>query len=64
MLQSGDCVEAHTNVDVVVNLEQFKDLLDSRLPLVFQGTSVAEAEIAWPGRGLDISSPFSQSQGQ
>lgn len=57
-LQSGECVEAQTNVDVIVDLEQFKQLLDSRLPLVFQGASVEEAELAWPGRGTDIPSPF------
>ena len=62
VLQSGDCVEAHTNVDVVVNLEQFKELLDSRLPLVFQGSPVAEAEIAWPGRDFDLPSPFPETQ--
>jgi len=49
-LQSEDCVEAHTNVDVVVDLHQFKELLDSRLPLVFAGATVAMAEVPWPGR--------------
>ncbi len=43
-----DCVEAHTNVDVVVDLVAFKALLDSRLPLVFAGASKAEAELPWP----------------
>ncbi len=43
-------MEAHTNVDVVVDLQQFKQLLDSRLPLVFAGASVASAELPWPGR--------------
>lgn len=37
-----------TNVDVVVDIESFKKLLDDRLPLVFNGTSVGEAEIDWP----------------
>ena len=58
LLQGGECVEAHTNVDVVVDLEEFRGLLDSRLPLVFKGASVEEAEIEWPGRGFNISSPF------
>ena len=48
-------------MDVVVNLEQFKDLLDSRLPLVFGGALVAEADIAWPGRGMDMPFPFTHS---
>lgn len=43
-------MEAHTNVDVVVDLQQFKELLDSRLPLVFAGATVASAELPWPGR--------------
>ncbi|CAL8471513.1 g11055 [Coccomyxa elongata] len=43
-----DCVEAHTNVDVVVNLDEFRALLESRLPLVFGGASVEEAALPWP----------------
>ena len=48
MLQTEDCVEAHTNVDVVVDIEAFKELLQSRLPLVFQGASVQDAALPWP----------------
>lgn len=43
-----DCVEAHTNVDVIVNLEEFRELLANRLPLVFAGASVEEAALPWP----------------
>ena len=43
-----ECVEAHTNIDIVVNLAELKILLDSRLPLVFTGASVAEAALPWP----------------
>jgi protein O-GlcNAc transferase len=43
-----DCVEAHTRVDVMVDLAAFKALLDSRLPLVFAGKSIKEAAMAWP----------------
>ncbi|EIE21972.1 hypothetical protein COCSUDRAFT_66769 [Coccomyxa subellipsoidea C-169] len=43
-----DCVEAHTNVDVVVNLDEFRALLESRLPLVYGGASVDEAALPWP----------------
>ena len=48
MLQTEDCVEAHTNVDVVVNLDEVRALLESRLPLVFAGASVEEAALPWP----------------
>ena len=41
-------LQAHTNVDVIVNLEEFRALLASRLPLVFAGASVAEAALPWP----------------
>ncbi len=47
-VQSQECIEAHTNVDIVVNLEEFQALLNDRLPLVFGGTPVSEAEIPWP----------------
>lgn len=43
-----DCTEASTRVDIVVDLVAFKALLDSRLPLVFAGKSVAEAAVPWP----------------
>lgn len=46
--QTEECVEAHTNVDVVVDLAQFRALLESRLPLVFGGASVADAALPWP----------------
>ncbi len=46
--QTEDCVEAHTNIDVVVNLDELKALLDSRMPLVFANASVAEAALPWP----------------
>lgn len=43
-----ECVEAATKVDVVVDLEAFKALLDSRLPLVFNGTHIDDARLPWP----------------
>ena len=46
--QTEDCVEAHTNVDVVVNLGELQALLDSRLPLVFAGAGVHDAALPWP----------------
>lgn len=48
-----ECVEAHTNVDVIVDLEAVKELLDSRLPLVFAGASVKDAELPWPLSGVE-----------
>lgn len=46
-------MEAHTRVDVVVDIPEFRALLDSRLPLVWNGTSIKDAEIAWP-KALDV----------
>ena len=46
--QTEECVEAHTNVDVVVALAQLRALLQSRLPLVFAGASVETAALPWP----------------
>ncbi|GLI68019.1 hypothetical protein VaNZ11_012320 [Volvox africanus] len=43
-----ECVEAHTNVDVIVNIPEFKALLDDRLPFVWAGATVSEAAIPWP----------------
>ena len=47
-VQTEDCVEAHTNVDVVVNVNEFRALLQDRLPHVWAGKSVSEAAIPWP----------------
>ena len=47
-LQTEDCVEAHTNVDIIVNLEELLALLRSRLPLVFNSASVKAALAPWP----------------
>ena len=43
-----DCVEAHTNVDVLVDVAQIRALLADRLPLVWAGASIAEAALHWP----------------
>lgn len=43
-----ECVEAHTNVDVIVDIQQFKALLDDRLPFVWNGSTVPDAAIPWP----------------
>jgi hypothetical protein len=48
-----ECVEAHTNVDVIVDLEALKALLDSRVPLVLSGASVKDAELPWPLSGVE-----------
>ena len=48
---SEECVEAHTNVDITVDLVPVRDLLESCLSLVFAGVSVEEAEIPWPASG-------------
>ncbi|KAL4853094.1 hypothetical protein ACK3TF_005878 [Chlorella vulgaris] len=43
-----ECVEAHTNVDVRVDIPAFRALLADRLPLVFAGWPVEAAAIPWP----------------
>lgn len=45
---SEECVEAHTNVDVVVDIGELRALLADRLPLVFAGWPVPSAAIPWP----------------
>ena len=47
-LQTEDCVEAHTNVDVVVNIAELRTLLETCLPHVFAGASVESASLPWP----------------
>ena len=43
-----ECVEAHTKVDVKVDIEAFRALLADRLPFVWNGTHPYYAEIDWP----------------
>ena len=43
-----DCLEAHTGVDVVVDVAELKALLDDRLPLVYARSPTPNAEIEWP----------------
>ena len=63
-LQTEECVEAHTNIDVVVNLAELKELLDSRLPLVFKGASVEEASWPWPDTGVEVTEGTAESDHQ
>ena len=41
-------MEAHTNVDVVVNVAELRSLLQECLHLVYRGASVEEAALSWP----------------
>ncbi len=41
-------MEAHTNVNVVVNVEELRALLTDRMPLVFAGASVEDTALPWP----------------
>jgi hypothetical protein len=59
-----ECVEAHTNVDVIVDLEGVKALLDSRLPLVFEGKSVQEASLPWPLSGSEGGEEEEEEEGE
>lgn len=45
---SEPCTEAQTNTDLTVDVAAVKRLLDSRLPMVWAGRSVASAELPWP----------------
>lgn len=40
--------QAHTNVDVIVDIAAFRALLADRLPLVFAGWPVEAAALPWP----------------
>lgn len=41
-------MEAHTNVDIIVDLDELKQMLDARLPRVFAGESVSSLASVWP----------------
>ena len=41
-------MEAQTNTDLIVDLEYVRALLESRMPLVWAGRGVADAELPWP----------------
>jgi hypothetical protein len=45
-----ECVEAHTNVDVIVNIEELRSLMGNRLPYVYEGRGVEELRLPWPSR--------------
>ncbi|GMH43593.1 hypothetical protein BSKO_11515 [Bryopsis sp. KO-2023] len=45
---TDECVEAHTQVDVAVNLMSFRKLLEEKLPSIFAGASVDAIEASWP----------------
>ncbi|MEW5301672.1 MAG: hypothetical protein WDW36_004517 [Sanguina aurantia] len=48
-----ECVEAHTSVDVIVDIPEFKKLLDSRLPFIWNNSWVSDAELPWPEWDVD-----------
>jgi protein O-GlcNAc transferase len=45
---SEDCVEAQTESDLVVDLAAVRALLEGRMPRVWAGAAVADAELPWP----------------
>jgi protein O-GlcNAc transferase len=45
---TDECVEAHTNVDVVVDIKALERLLEDTLPAVWDAVPVEEAELPWP----------------
>jgi hypothetical protein len=48
-----ECVEAHTGVDVVVDVAAVRAVLVDRLPYVWAGTAPAEARLPWPAKDLE-----------
>ena len=46
--QGEACVEAHTNVDVIVNIQELHDLIASRLPLIEANLPIRAAALPWP----------------
>lgn len=40
-------------MDVIVDIPEFKKLLDSRLPFIWNNSWVSEAEIPWPEWDVD-----------
>ena len=50
---TNECVEAHTNVDVILDLNEFGRLLEDVVPKVWDGISVTDAERPWPGHPSD-----------
>lgn len=48
-----ECVEAHTRVDVRVDVRAVRALLDDRLRVIRAGASVAQADLPWPERHLE-----------
>jgi len=45
---TDECTEAHTNVDIVVDLAELRALLKHRLPYVWAGSAVEDAALPWP----------------
>lgn len=57
-----ECVEAHTNVDIIVDIDQLKSMLDARIPQVLAGVSVKKMTKAglnvWPDADPAGSQPW------
>ena len=47
-VQDEACVEAHTNVDVIVNIQELRERIASRLPFIEAGLPVKAAALPWP----------------
>lgn len=60
-----ECVEAHTNVDIIVDIDQLKTMLDARIPRVLAGQSVKKMTKAglnvWPDGNPDGPQPWKVS---
>ena len=58
-----DCVEAHTNVDIIVDVKQLRAMLDTRLPRVLAGASVPELASVWPSSDPTQAQPWNTAPG-
>lgn len=56
-------MEAHTNVDIIVDVKQLRAMLDTRLPRVLAGASVPELASVWPSSDPTQAQPWNTAPG-
>jgi hypothetical protein len=56
-------VEAHTNVDIIVDIPQLTAMLDARLPAVLAGTPVHRLRSVWPSADINGTQPWNVKPG-
>lgn len=45
---TGDCIHAHSKAEIIVDIEDFLHLFDSRLPFLSNGSTIQEARLPFP----------------